>query len=113
MPYLSPVGWFNGVNVSPNGSIQTVDSRSPVGCYDMAGNAAEMCEDWLLGSFYGTAGATQPNPVCTDSTSELKVLRGGGWIDYKNQARTANRYFVSPGITGTISHVGFRVVRAN
>lgn len=113
-PCLSPVGWFNGVNISPNGNVHTVDSRSPSGCYDMSGNAAEICEDWYLGNFYGTAQATQPNPVCTDPLSGFRVLRGGGWIDNKKQARTASRYFVNPeGAYGTVSHIGFRVVRSN
>ncbi|MCX7048750.1 MAG: SUMF1/EgtB/PvdO family nonheme iron enzyme, partial [Candidatus Sumerlaeota bacterium] len=29
----SPVGWFNGVHISPNGSVQTINSPSPVGAY--------------------------------------------------------------------------------
>ncbi len=41
-PYTSPVGWFNGTNISPNGNFKTINSPSPAGCYDMSGNVKEM-----------------------------------------------------------------------
>jgi len=45
--HTSPVGWFNGTNVSPNGNILTVNSVSPAGCYDMSGNVQQWCQDGL------------------------------------------------------------------
>jgi len=88
MPYTSPVGWFDGVNVSPNGSVQTVDSPSPVGCYDMSGNVWEWCHDWYDSAYY--SGGTMTNPVGPSSGS-YRVLRGGGWGSLWYSCRSADR----------------------
>ena len=55
-PYLTPVGYYNGYN--PN----TIDTKSPAGCYDMAGNVMEWCGTdfmhipYIVGGDYGSAG---------------------------------------------------------
>lgn len=107
--YTSPVGWFNGTNRSPNGNIQTVDSPSPIGCYDMSGNVLEWCEDAYQNDFYGTADATAENPLCTNPVSAYKVIRGGFWYDYARYCRSAYRFSDFP--TFWVYDVGFRVVR--
>ena len=91
-PYSSPVGWFNGVNVSPNGSIQTQDSPSPVGAYDMCGNAWEWCHDWYSGSYY--SGGAMTNPIGPASGS-LRVLRSGDWATGRD-CRSAHRATFGP-----------------
>lgn len=94
--YTSPVGWFNGVNVSPNGSVQTVNSPSPVGAYDMSGNVWEWCHEM-----------TDPTgPISGD-----RVLRGGSWFIEPQYCRNAYRFRLNPATSAT--YVGFRVVRPN
>ncbi len=107
-PYTSPAGWFNGLNVSPNGTVTTVNSMSPVGAYDMSGNVFEWCGDWFAA--YG-AGA-QTNPTGPASGTE-RVLRGGAWglgASYCRSACRAFNGFLPPDPRNYYS-CGLRVVR--
>jgi len=105
-PYTSPVGWFNGTNVSPNGSVQTVNSPSPVGAYDMSGNAWEWCQDWYNSSYY--SGGAMTNPTEPGSGS-YRLLRGGGWYNYFYGCRSADRADDDPDHWDC--KLGFRLVR--
>ena len=107
-PYTSPVGWFNGVNISPNGNVQTVDSQSPVGAYDMSGNQVEWCDDWYSDTYYSVSEGADPRGP---ATGEEKVARGGAWgriLQFSRQ-RTAIRISYSPAFTDGV--VGFRIAR--
>jgi formylglycine-generating enzyme required for sulfatase activity len=104
-PYTSPVGWFNGVNISPNGIIQTINSSSPVGCYDMSGNVWEWCHDWYSSTYY--QGGAMTNPTGPPLAS-ARVVRGGGWLYGAKDCRCANRSRrFQP--SSTTRNVGFRV----
>ena len=109
MPYTSPVGWFNGVNVSPNGSVSTVDSPSPVGAYDMSGNVWEWSHDWYSGTYYTNGGPPWTNPT-GPATGSQRVLRGGCWYVLFSFCRLALRDYSTP--TGTSSNIGFRLSRS-
>ncbi len=109
-PYVSPPGWFDGIHVSPNGSVQTVYSISPEGCYDMSGNIRELCHDWYSSSWYTTGGSYQVNPTGpTTSTTVSKVLRGGASTEYYYVCRTARRVSQTIDVISPIA--GFRVAR--
>ena len=103
-PYTSPVGWFNGANVSPNGNVSTVDSPSPVGAYDMSGNVWEWCHDWY--ELYSSA--SQSNPTGPGSGTD-RVLRGGSWHYYTSTCRSARRGVLTPSLAS--GYYGFRVAR--
>jgi len=100
--FTTPVGWFNGVNISPNGNIATIDSPSPVGCYDMSGNAWQWVHDW-----YG-AYTEEPsiNPTGPE-TGTMRAIRGGGWRTNRMCCRTARRISYTP--EDTWHDIGLRV----
>ena len=101
----APVGWFNGMNVSPNGGILTVDTVSPAGAYDMSGNVWEWCQDWVTA--YSTS--AQINPKGPENGG-VKILRGGSFEDDFHYCRSANRESRAPDKTPYMR--GFRVVRS-
>ncbi len=105
-PYTSPVGWFDGVNVSPNGPVTTVDSPSPAGCYGMSGNVWDWVHDWHASDYYTTGGPPWNDPTGPASGS-LRVSRGGAWGD-DNSCRSAGRNGGGSASGGT----GFRVARS-
>jgi formylglycine-generating enzyme required for sulfatase activity len=105
--YTSPRVWFNGTNVSPNGSVQTVDSPSPVGAYDMSGNAWEWCHDWYSSTYYSGGSMTNPTGPTSGTT---RVRRGGGYASSKGVLRTAERRGDAPDTS--VDSLAFRVVRS-
>lgn len=107
-PFTVPVGWFDGTNVSPNGSIPTVDSVSPIGAYDMSGNVWEWCHDWDDSGYYATGAAAGPDPE-GPALGSNRILRGGSWGNDAGNCRSANRASNIP--TGTNSSLGFRLAR--
>lgn len=107
-PLTSPVGWFDGANVSPNGDIATVNSVSPVGAYDMSGNVWEWCNDWYDSGYYATTPAEGPDPE-GPSAGTTRAIRGGAWSYRDRNCRSASRHGDLP--AGTFNITGFRVAR--
>ncbi len=108
-PYTSPVGWFDGKNINPNGNIQTENSPSPVGCYDMTGNVEEWCEDWHKRGYTGVPNDGSPWLI-KNPEYPYRVIRGGGWEDLGIPfCRTASRGLGRP--DGWDISYGFRLAR--
>ncbi|HOE67675.1 MAG TPA: SUMF1/EgtB/PvdO family nonheme iron enzyme, partial [Candidatus Hydrogenedentes bacterium] len=97
-PYTSPVGYFNG---RPG----TVDSKSPVGCYDMSGNVWEWCQDWK--GDYSSDSQVDPQGAVSGG---FFVLRGGGWSFIAGHCRTDYRGWEIPAHTGF--NEGFRIAQS-
>ncbi len=107
-PYTSPVGWFDGINTSPNGVVTTMNSPSPVGAYDMSGNTYQWCHDWLLTTYY--SGGSMTNPT-GPATGTQRVVRGGSWSNYYYITRSAKRGSYPP--ASAYNSVGFRLAITN
>ncbi len=79
------------------------------GLYNMHGNVAEWCSDWLGGRYYDECNArgTVENPAGPVNGS-YRVLRGGSWHINADYCRSAYRNLDTPGPRD--SDVGFRLV---
>ncbi len=87
---LNPYGWFNGNSekkTHPSGK----KKPNAWGLYDMHGNVAEWCQDWYQEYFYTTPEAVEVNPVCTNTASGARILRGGRWNEDAAGCRCARR----------------------
>jgi formylglycine-generating enzyme required for sulfatase activity len=74
------------------------------GLYDMHGNVAEWCQDWL--GDYPSGNVTDPTGP---SSGNDRVRRGGGWTISAPYSRSADRDSNSP--HRYFSSIGFRLVR--
>ena len=61
------------------------EGRSPDGVFQVCGNVAEWTADWYARTYYQSAPKENP-PGPT--AGELKVARGGGWLDLNPEALT-------------------------
>jgi formylglycine-generating enzyme required for sulfatase activity len=79
------------------------------GLYDMHGNVYEWCWDWYNAN-YGSATASDPavDPLGAASGTS-RVIRGGVWVDYGQNLRSAYRGSVSP--DSRFNYFGFRLLR--
>ncbi|MCC5877218.1 MAG: SUMF1/EgtB/PvdO family nonheme iron enzyme [Candidatus Sumerlaeia bacterium] len=104
-PRTSPVGWYNGVNISPSWSegVPAYDSPSPVGAYDMAGNVWEWVFDWA-GDYTVEA---KTNPI-GPALGTNRRFRGGTYRATVEALRVSNRGGYPPGGQTTVD-IGFRI----
>jgi formylglycine-generating enzyme required for sulfatase activity len=100
-PYTQRVGFFDGTQ--PGGA---PDSGNAYGLHDMTGNAWEWTWD-RMGDYLAEA---QIDPRGPD-VGEFRVLRGGSWWNYVDQATNHQRLAYPPVGDDDYGMNGFRCVR--
>ncbi|MCK4412022.1 MAG: formylglycine-generating enzyme family protein [Candidatus Eisenbacteria sp.] len=102
----TPVGYYDGSN---HGGYQTIDSPSPYGLYDVAGNL------WEWGSTKYASYPYNPNDGRENLPATFneccRMLRGGSWQDGTDYMRCAYRLSHMP--DGRNSTFGFRCARTD
>jgi formylglycine-generating enzyme required for sulfatase activity len=79
------------------------------GLYDMHGNALQWCADWYGIDYYGKSPSDDPSG---SASGTLRVLRGGSWLDWPANARSAKRTKNTP-VMRIGLQAGFRVSTNN
>jgi formylglycine-generating enzyme required for sulfatase activity len=92
---------YNSYGTMPVGSY----AANPWGLYDMHGNVWEWCWDWAAN--YDSGAVNNPRGP---SSGSRRVIRGGSWIYYMEDLRSANRCGILPDGGWTI--LGFRLVHS-
>jgi formylglycine-generating enzyme required for sulfatase activity len=89
------------------------------GCYDMAGNVAEVCSDWYKSGYYATSPKENPTGPTEAEADDVMwdgkktkaiVTRGGDWLNSVSPSRlrcTARGYIPADGLNW---HWGFRII---
>lgn len=88
-------------DVSPVGSYP--QGKSFYGALDMAGNVREWVSDWYDPAYYSISPLKDPTGP---ETGTFRVMRGGSWVNWGDEARTTRRYADVAGQHYT--SVGFR-----
>ena len=94
---LKQAGWYSSNSQNqPHPVGEKVPNK--FGLYDMHGNVLEWCIDWFSENYYNVCkdqGIIE-NPTGPESGSG-RVLRGGGWLYFSGNCRSAFRAYDPPG----------------
>ncbi len=99
---VTPVGFYDG---STRNGFPTVDSPSPYGLYDVAGNAWEWTSTRHMDYPY-QAGDGREDPPASENEC-CRVLRGGSYLVEEEELRCSHRNYIGP--TNREFTFGFRL----
>ena len=99
------VAWYSSNSGSTTHAVKTKTANGR-GLYDLSGNVFEWVWDWYQGPYEALPSSDPIGPL----NGTLRVFRGGWWLDTREHARVARRYYISP--TDSASGGGFRTVRS-
>lgn len=103
----TPVGYYDGSN---HGGYQTIDSPSPYGLYDVAGNIWEWCSTKYASYPYNPNDGRENPPASYNEC--CRVMRGGSWINVSSTyLPCANRSDIIPDYRDVT--LGFRCARTD
>jgi len=93
------------------GMTKEVGSYRPnaLGLHDMHGNVCEWCKDRYGHDYYQDSPVRDPQGP-SEGKFQFRVHRGGSFINYAKDCRSAYRYPELPGNHGKNKNLGFRVV---
>ncbi|MCZ6603249.1 MAG: formylglycine-generating enzyme family protein [Planctomycetota bacterium] len=105
---LDDMGWSKE---NSGGPPHPVGEKLPndFGLHDMHGSVLEWCEDWFQEDFYQESTGVI-DPLCENSGSGSRVVRGGSWYDPARVCRSAGRGRIPP--SSRIEALGFRPTRS-
>jgi len=91
---IDEIAWY-----SDNSGGQTHDVRqkraNDLGLYDMLGNVWQWVNDWYDEKYYQSSSSQDP-PGPT--SGQLRVLRGGSWLDDPRTVRVSGRNGLNPAV---------------
>lgn len=100
---IGDVAWYDD---NSGGKIHSVAQKqsNELGLYDMSGNVWEWCKDKWHSNY---TGAPTNGSAWTSGSPSYPVLRGGSWVDYAKDCRSAFRFAGSP--DSSYIYFGFRL----
>jgi formylglycine-generating enzyme required for sulfatase activity len=99
-------GGIKGIYRGETTEVGSFEVANNFGLYDMHGNVWEWCQDSWHSSYKG---APTDGNAWLDTDTNVRLLRGGSWIDFPVYCRSAFRY--NDFNLDTLSnYIGFRVV---
>jgi len=102
---LPKSAWFR---FNSEGSVHPVGTlaANAFGLHDMHGNVSELCQDYYDPTFY--LGENKDRDPVNSLESKFRVVRGGGWVNMPQHARSAYRSYVH--VENRYDFLGIRLV---